>query len=1611
MTGARGGCIVLLTNDGEWVNIMRGIAFIDTEVGTRDHRIHDIGAVRGDGAIFHAASPRELLAFISGAEFICGHNPLRHDLKYLHAALGGEVPGRVIDTLYLSPLLFPERAGHSLSKDEKLRSEEANNPVNDCLKARDLLDEEISAFLALPERVRQIYRGLLYAQPEFCGFFDYVDCGASAPEALAGAIRAEFDGRICANADIEALIERQPVELAYALARIGAGGELPLTPAWLALNYPHVEAVVARLRGVPCEGGCAYCRRALDARRRLKEFFGYDGFRSYGGEPLQEKAVRAAVEGKSLLAVFPTGGGKSLTFQLPALMAGEAERGLTVVISPLQSLMKDQVDNLSARGIASAVTINGLLSPVERADACARVLNGAATLLYISPEQLRSRTVERMLLSRRVARFVIDEAHCFSAWGQDFRVDYLYIGDFIRGLLEQKHLAPGAIPVSCFTATAKQQVISDIRDYFRQKLGLELMVFATAADRENLRYSVRNLSRDAEKYGALRDLIEEKDCPTIVYVSRTKRAQELANRLTRDGIPALPYHGKMEAREKVANQEAFIRNEVRAIVATSAFGMGVDKSDVGLVVHFDMSDSLENYTQEAGRAGRDPAIQADCCVLFCEDDLDEHFALLNRSKLGMGEIQQVWRAIKGMTSKEHPTLCCSALELARAAGWDDSSSDVETRVRTAVAALESANYIRRGRNVPHVYATSIHARDMVEAGACIERSPLFDDAQRETAKRILKSLIASRSRSEADAGEAESRIDYLADTLGLEKRAVLESINLMRQAGLLDDSRDMTAYIPRRKPVQALGHFARLEEFLLTKIGEAGMPGNLKELNEAALAAGIRQSCVKDILTLIYYLTIRDYIRREEGGATVLAQPLPALLRRARLRFDLCRHILDALYASVPREDSNEGREARVVFSEIELLRSYAPPLGAETESAALRDVEDALLYLSKIGAVRLEGGFLVLYSAMEIERLVLDNRRLYLKKDYRTLDEFYRQKVLQIHIAGEYARLMARDSAAALALVRDYFAMEFSRFLSKHFSGERRAEIERNITPARYRKLFGALSAIQAEIIGDAESRCIVVAAGPGSGKTRILVHKLAALLLMEDVRHEQLLMLTFSRAAATEFKLRLRELIGSAANFVEISTFHSYCFRLLGTSGSIEDSESAVRAATQMISSGRVEQSRIAKRVLVIDEAQDMAEDEFRLIQALIACNDELRVIAVGDDDQNIYEFRGADSKYLRELCDADGAKMYEMTQNYRSRASIVALANAFAATMEGRMKSSPIVAANREAGVVQIIRHCGARFTEAVAEHVRQTYADGTRAGVLTATNDEALAVLGALLRRGVRAKLIQSTDRINLYNLVEIRHFLSLIEAECAGAVIPAELWARATRATLDAYADTPTHEILRNLFRRFREVNPTPRLDELREFIRESNYEDFYDDQAQVCVSTIHKSKGREFDAVYMLLDNFRADAPEQKRQLYVGLTRAKSALYIHCNSDLFANCAVPGVEFVTDTASYPATSEIALNLSYRDVMLDFFKDRADLVQSLRAGSPLLVADPYLSVNQGGQPARVAKFSRAFAEKLAGFRSRGYVPVRAEVRFIVAWKGRNDATETLILLPNLYLRRF
>lgn len=1593
------------------------IVFWDVEASVKTKRIMDIGAVDNEGAVFHNAYVFNFLQFLYRADFICGHNIIHHDLKMVQEYERIQILNKAIDTLYWSPLLFPQKPYHSLLKDDKIISTELNNPVNDSKKAQALFEDEIAAFRALPSDLKKIYYSLLSDKEEFSGFFDYLqyEYYGNVTEQL---IRNQFEGKICANADLENWINNKPIELAYALAIIHTGDRASITPRWVQVNFPEIDNVTRALCDSPCEEGCPYCSQRLNIHRSLKEIFGYDAFRTYAGEPLQERAVQAAVDGKSLLAIFPTGGGKSITFQLPALMAGENVRGLTVVISPLQSLMKDQVDHLAELGIINAVTINGLLSPIERKDAFERVENGIANLLYISPEMLRSNTVERVLLSRNIVRFVIDEAHCFSSWGQDFRVDYLYIGPFLRRLQELKRLS-GPIPVSCFTATAKQKVVTDICDYFERCLGVKLELFTSSATRENLHYTVLYKDSDEEKYTALRNLIEAKNCPTIVYVSRVKNAEKIAEKLSNDGFSARAFHGQMDSQEKIENQEAFIQNEVQIMVATSAFGMGVDKKDVRLVVHYNISDSLENYIQEAGRAGRDPSIQADCYILFSNSDLDAHFLLQNQTKLSISEIQAIWSGIKKMTAGRD-SVNCSALELARCAGWDVEGNDIETRVKTAVSALEQGGYVERGKNMPHVYATSIQGNDMAEVREKLNAIREFSELDRAKAATIVSGLMGSKKRDAIDE-VAENRVDYIADRLGLEREEVIRLINVMRNHDVLSDDQDMAAYIQQNdtenRVMGIVKRFQTLEEFLVNNVFRSNGEINLKELNEKAeqediKSASGRESRIKDFRTILYFLSVKKIIEKIENRSknTVKIKFLmdkEVIEDQFKKRIELCQFVVQQLLVLAQKEKARKNGTAYVSFSLVGLYKEYKQSISFDyyDSPVSLSDLEDAILYLDKVKALTLEGGFLVLYNAMSIKRKEKDNKIRYKQDDYRLLDEFYKQKIQQIHIVGEYANLMVKDYDAALAFVSDYFNMDYKKFISKYFKGERERQINKNITPEKYDELFGALSARQLEIINDSSSKNIVVAAGPGSGKTKLLVHKLASLLLMEDVKHEQMLMLTFSRAAATEFKKRLIDLIGNAAYYVEIKTFHSYCFDLLGRVGTLEKSDDVVHRTVELIENGEIEQEKITKTVLVIDEAQDMDSDEYNLINALMQVNPDMRVIAVGDDDQNIFEFRGSDSKYMRILVRENGAKYYEMTDNFRSRAAIVEFANLFAHQMKNRMKKGDISAVSKESGNVELYHFSTEHFEQAVVDAITDTEKRKSTC-VLTNTNDEAMRITGLLVKQGVRAKLIQANDSFRFYDLQEVRLFLQLTDRYSKSPVISEEEWKKAVSA-LKKYAGNSTClENVLNMIRMFEQVNKNHKYKtDLLEFILESNYDDFYSiDNDVVYVSTIHKSKGREFETVYLYLNNVGLVRNEDYRKLYVGMTRAKQNLLIYHNANYFNRLGAYASIF-KETA-YPEPSTIAIQFTHRDVVLNYFKNKKELINQLRSGDTLEFDGTYF--RKGDK--FLAKISEKKHNELEELLSKGYKPTAAKIRFIVAWKGEEDEKECAVLLPEVEMEK-
>lgn len=330
----------------------------------------------------------------------------------------------------------------------------------------------------------------------------------------------------------------------------------------------------------------------------LKDCFGYSTFREG-----QEAIIDALLAGRDTLAVMPTGAGKSLCYQIPALLGD----GLTLVISPLVSLMKDQVMNLKQLGVAGAY-INSTLTPAQITTVLSRAAQGQYKIIYVAPERLSSFGFQRFVQNAPVDYVAVDEAHCVSKWGQDFRPAYLEISPFIKSL-------PRRPVVGAFTATATEVVREDMTAL----LGLrEPFNIVTGFDRKNLFYEVRHPSdRSAETLRIVRDLEGKSG---IVYCATRKAVEEVQKMLADHGIPAVRYHAGLDERERTVNQEDFVNDRKPVMVATNAFGMGIDKSNVSYVIHYNMPGDMESYYQEAGRAGRD-GTPARCILLYGPQDV------------------------------------------------------------------------------------------------------------------------------------------------------------------------------------------------------------------------------------------------------------------------------------------------------------------------------------------------------------------------------------------------------------------------------------------------------------------------------------------------------------------------------------------------------------------------------------------------------------------------------------------------------------------------------------------------------------------------------------------------------------------------------------------------------------------------------------------------------------------------------------------------------------------------------------------------------------------------------------------------------------------------------
>ncbi len=1553
---------------------------IDIETARKDSlQLHEVGAYRPDTDAKLRVSGKsadivnELDKITAGAAFVLGHNLIAFDqpaLLLLYPDLKlHQLP--LVDTLELSPIAFPQNPYHRLVKDYKLCTTTRNNPVRDAEQAYELFLDQIDA---LRQRIAE------YPEEALCLHFLLVPENGKGAASLFATLRAALrpslaqaqqawqkatDGKVCRTGQQQVINNyltdstwHKP--LAYVLAWLRVAGGNSVLPPWVRMKFPKTLELISLLRDTPCsDPDCVWCLEQHDLLKLLPRYFpGIQQFRATpatsDGFSLQQTIVENGFAGTPTLAILPTGGGKSLCYQLPALARFYRNGSLTVIISPLQSLMKDQVDNLETRGITCAGYLNSLLNPLERRVMLDKLRLGDIGLIFVAPEQFRSLAFTNAITHREIGAWVFDEAHCLSKWGHDFRPDYLYVSRFIKAKQKDK-----PSPVFCFTATAKPDVVQDITDHFFQRLGITLKTLTGGISRENLHYEVQPVSAQAkypEVLRLLKDVLAD-DGGAIVFCASRKKTEEIADFLQQAGIECGYFHAGILPEQKRQIQEAFIAGNLRVIAATNAFGMGVDKADVRLVIHLNTPGSLENYLQEAGRAGRDQE-PARCILLYDDADLDVQFRLLRNSKLTQHDIHSILKALRSIDRKDRSdgSVIVTSGEILLAIPdkqtINPEESDADTKVRIAVAWLEEARLLERQENHIRVFAGSLLVESLDEARPLLEKK-LGKNTDIEPYLTLLSQLFDS-------ADDEGTSTDELMLATGQDSRQVMKMLRELDSFKLLSNDNEIGIMLYRDPDTaDRLEALRKLENALVACLREAAPDADQEQwqiLNVRRLCDTLRRDAGVDLQPDKLSRLLKSFSEAfgNEIGQRGFFTLRPAgqdnrsikLLRnwqtiesirqkRMRLAQALTHYFIT----------HRQGNNLLVTCKQVELEAALQADLALQ--DLDIRDwnvaMAAALLYLDSNEVLHLARGKAVFRAAMTIQLNPEARRRQFKKSDYAELELHYKDKIIQVHVMAEYARLALEKAQAAMAFIVDYFAMERSSFISSYFFG-RQTILDMATTEASHRRILTSLQNPEQQAIVAAQLEgSLLVLAGPGSGKTKVIVHRVAWLLRESMVLPEEIMVLTYNRSAAIEIRKRLWALVGSDAAGVSVQTLHSLAMRLTGTSyaiaierGETIDFSAVIKNATAQLQKAElgddlgaaIQRDRLLSglRYLLVDEYQDINTEHYELISTLAGRSlnseeDKLSVLAVGDDDQNIYAFGGANVRFIKQFTEDYQAKSHYLIENYRSTAQIIHSANALIAPAKQRMKTEQIIRVNAmrrdepeggefaaldslTLGRVHIIETFGHLFNEvtvALAELIRlnqlknngQTSYWGQFAVI--ARQWDMLEPMAILCRQqAIPVRLMRDDTLLNLHHTREGYRLLSLLNNQHRKTQRPRVLlrWGclsrwfkRCYQHSVDEPIEHPYQAMLAQFIIGCESAQPNCQhivsdvLEALYEF-GSGNQSGASDSRhAPLLLLTAHRAKGLEFDHVLILdAGGWQQRKDEERRLFYVAMTRARKTL-------------------------------------------------------------------------------------------------------------------------------------
>jgi ATP-dependent DNA helicase RecQ len=800
----------------------------------------------------------------------------------------------------------------------------------------------------------------------------------------------------------------------------------------------------------------------------------------------------------------------------------------------------------------------------------------------------------------------------------------------------------------------------------------------------------------------------------IVYCATRRNTEELAAFLQDKGMSAAHFHAGLPPETKKYVQKQFIEGDLRVITATNAFGMGIDKPDVRVVIHADIPGSLENYLQEAGRAGRDREA-ARCVLLYTPEDVEKQFSMSARSRLTLREIKAILKSLRRLDRKKRMggEVIATAGEILaeESEGYvvRDSATD-DTRVRTAVSWLEEAKLLSREENQVSVFPSSLRVDSLDSARIRLAKKEMVDGYRRQ-----LLTIVEALLQADPDEGVTT---DELMARSGLTSEGVRNALYDLEALGISSNDTALTAFIHvgvERSSLKRFEAAMALEKALIARLqveapdlsrGETSAL-HLRHTTQALLDEGVTDALPENIRRILKSLA-RDGQGEDSGKGSLrlkrlgneslqvtLLRDWAALSKTAELRLKAARLLLDHLLTCLPQGSRGGDLLAETTLGNLTAALEADLFLKAEIRDFT-RLLESALLWLHEQNVIRLNKGLAVFRSAMTI-RLDKDGGS-FLKADFEPLQLHYTEQVVQIHVMAEYVQRGLTAMADALRLTMDYFTLGRTDFLQRWLP-HREKELYRQTLPESWRAIVEALNnPVQQRIVADdREQTNVLVLAGPGSGKTRVLVHRIAYLIRVRREDPHGILALAYNRHAAVEIRERLAALIGDDAQRVMVMTCHALAMRLTGHSfagdrqkldgGSfkkvLKDAAALLKEEGLAPEEADERRDRLLSgfRWMLVDEYQDIEADQYDLISGLAGRTQQdedrrLSLFAVGDDDQNIYSFAGASVEYIRRFEEDYSAKSVLLTENYRSTQHIISAANLLIEPAHNRMKTgSPI------------------------------------------------------------------------------------------------------------------------------------------------------------------------------------------------------------------------------------------------------------------------------------------------------------------------------------------------